>query len=93
MKLAGIAIVVLALARANAEDVKLTKISVTNGGPWGDWRFLDSCPEDSQAVGYELKVERAVADDTALNGVRLLCVYLNRDPAEIAGEVTSMEQM
>ncbi|GAB0201165.1 vitelline membrane outer layer protein 1 [Grus japonensis] len=51
-------------------------ISVDNGGPWGEWGDPEFCPKRSHATGFQLKVEPHrgfFGDDTALNGVRLLC--------------------
>ncbi|XP_078520152.1 vitelline membrane outer layer protein 1-like [Lissotriton helveticus] len=52
-----------------------TSISVTNGGPWGSWTWIDMCPEGSYATGYSVQLEEYVSasDDTALNGIRLFC--------------------
>lgn len=76
------------------EDSKITKITVTNGGPFGDWRFLDPCPDNSTAVGFQLKVERSSAvDATGVNAIRLYCVDFSVEPPVVTGSVTSFEQM
>lgn len=31
-------------------------ITVANGGPWGYWTWIDMCPEQSYAIGFDLKV-------------------------------------
>ncbi|XP_044856386.1 mucin-2-like [Mauremys mutica] len=51
------------------------KIHVPNGGMWGTWGEEESCPGNSFAVGFSLKVQwpRHARDNTALNGIRLLC--------------------
>ncbi|XP_069801097.1 vitelline membrane outer layer protein 1 homolog [Dendropsophus ebraccatus] len=53
-----------------------SKISVNNGGYWGDWGNAERCPPETSARGFSLKVERPLGssgDDTALNTIKLYC--------------------
>ena len=66
-----------------------TELRPSAGSSWGSWGGDSWCPENSWAGGFQLLVEYNcgdACDDTALNGVRLLCV--TRDGQE-AGSVTS----
>ena len=54
-----------------------TELRPTAGSSWGSWGGASWCPENSWAAGYQLLVERECGggcDDTALNGVQLVCV-------------------
>ncbi|XP_077116864.1 vitelline membrane outer layer protein 1 homolog [Ranitomeya variabilis] len=51
-------------------------ITVPNGEKQGDWGPMEVCDEGTTARGFQLKVERGqgrLVDDTALNGISLLC--------------------
>ncbi|CAL1612274.1 unnamed protein product [Knipowitschia caucasica] len=50
-------------------------LTVTNGEQFGNWTWPEMCPENFFAVGFSVRVEsnQYGADDTALNGVRLIC--------------------
>ena len=42
---------------------------------WGNWRSIVKCPYSEAVMGIKTRVERVLGDgdDTALNGVRLIC--------------------
>ncbi|KAM7421478.1 hypothetical protein PAMA_015559 [Pampus argenteus] len=49
-------------------------LTVNNGGEFGNWTWPEMCPEDFFAVGFSIRIERSgPIDDTALNGIRLIC--------------------
>uniref|UniRef100_A0A8D0B0G6 Vitelline membrane outer layer 1 homolog n=1 Tax=Salvator merianae TaxID=96440 RepID=A0A8D0B0G6_SALMN len=92
----GLAALVLLLLGANAEaKVALeheAQIGVSNGGPWGIWAWWELCPEGTYATGFRLKVESYQGigiDDTALNGIRLLCTHGGRGDEQEAHAVES----
>jgi len=45
------------------------------GGPYGDWTTEERCPTGQWVLGASLKIEpeQKTGDDTALNGIYLLC--------------------
>ena len=54
----------------------VAEIEPEAGSSWGVWGQPTFCPEGSFAGGFQLKVESecgAFCDDTALNGIKLLC--------------------
>ncbi|CAL8287879.1 unnamed protein product [Merluccius merluccius] len=50
-------------------------INVPNGEKFGKWMWPEMCPDTFFAVGFSIRVEsnQYALDDTALNGVRLIC--------------------
>ncbi|XP_040198027.1 vitelline membrane outer layer protein 1-like [Rana temporaria] len=66
---------IVALTLLHATLTHGQEISVNNGGGWGDWGWMDTCPSGTVATGFELKVEKPQGngDDTALNAIKLLC--------------------
>ena len=47
---------------------------ITGATVWGDWTEYIHCPEHLKVIGYKLRVEEEIdGDNTALNGVQLLC--------------------
>ncbi|KAM6968074.1 vitelline membrane outer layer protein 1-like [Aplochiton taeniatus] len=50
-------------------------LTVSNGEQFGKWTWPEMCPENFFAVGFSLRVEppQYGLDDTALNGIRLIC--------------------
>ena len=66
-----------------------TELRPSAGSSWGSWGGDSWCPENSWAGGFQLLVESScgnACDDTALNGLRLLCV--TKEDQE-TGSVTS----
>merc|ERR1719167_1196687 len=66
-----------------------TELRPEAGSSWGSWGGDRWCPENSWAAGFQLLVEYDcgnACDDTALNGVKLLCY--TKDGQEV-GSVTS----
>ncbi|XP_056142028.1 vitelline membrane outer layer protein 1 homolog [Lampris incognitus] len=55
-------------------------LTVPNGGQFGNWTWPEMCPDNFFAIGFSLRVEpnQYVQDDTALNGIRLICAK-NKD--------------
>eukprot|EP00727_Mastigamoeba_balamuthi_P010588 m51a1_g6151 hypothetical protein (507) ;mRNA; r:302521-304321 len=65
---------------------------VGNDGQWGTWGNLDSCPGGRFARGFVTKSEanqggKKNQDDTALNGVRLVCESssIQKGPTSLVG--------
>ncbi|XP_060936556.1 vitelline membrane outer layer protein 1 homolog [Limanda limanda] len=50
-------------------------LTVTNGQQWGTWRWPEMCPDQFFAIGFSTRVEskQGDGDDTAMNGIRLIC--------------------
>uniref|UniRef100_A0A3P9N8S5 Vitelline membrane outer layer 1 homolog n=2 Tax=Poecilia reticulata TaxID=8081 RepID=A0A3P9N8S5_POERE len=50
-------------------------LTVNNGERFGDWTWPEMCPDNFFAVGFSVRVEtdQYGGDDTALNGIRLIC--------------------
>ncbi|KAJ7985440.1 hypothetical protein DPEC_G00352060 [Dallia pectoralis] len=50
-------------------------LTVPNGEKFGNWTWPEMCPDNFFAVGFQLRVESEQygLDDTALNGIRLIC--------------------
>ncbi|XP_028835258.1 vitelline membrane outer layer protein 1 homolog [Denticeps clupeoides] len=50
-------------------------LTANNGGEFGNWTWPEMCPDEFFAVGFSLRVEgnQYGLDDTALNGIRLIC--------------------
>ncbi|KAH3782871.1 vitelline membrane outer layer protein 1-like [Dreissena polymorpha] len=71
-------------AQRNVVEVLETR----NGVAFGTWSAPQFCPSSFYAVGYKLKTEgeQQRGDDTALNGVMLLCENLD---GVSGGEITS----
>ncbi|KAM4600348.1 vitelline membrane outer layer protein 1 homolog [Polymixia lowei] len=66
------------LQRAGTEfngRVHSSVLTVTNGEQFGNWTWPEMCPDHFFAVGFSVRVEsnQYGLDDTALNGIRLIC--------------------
>jgi Vitelline membrane outer layer protein I (VOMI) len=53
-------------------------LAADNGGPYGTWSPYAKCPTGSAVCGMQSRVEgrQGSGDDTAMNGVRLMCCTL-----------------
>ncbi|XP_075433773.1 vitelline membrane outer layer protein 1 homolog [Ascaphus truei] len=51
-------------------------IGVSNGGEWGEWGPLETCPDGSRARGFSLKLveTHGISENKALTAIRLYCV-------------------
>ncbi|XP_075421446.1 vitelline membrane outer layer protein 1-like [Ascaphus truei] len=69
-------IFLLLAENVESHNEELGVISVSNGGQWGEWGPIESCPLGYSASGFTLKVEKSqglIGDDTGLNGISLQC--------------------
>ncbi|ODM91942.1 Vitelline membrane outer layer protein 1 [Orchesella cincta] len=72
----SVILVLTFLCKVYADDVLISSPHVTNYGDWGE---IEKCPEGAYVFGYKLKVQHGggvLVDDTALNGIELLCISL-----------------
>uniref|UniRef100_G1KGZ6 Vitelline membrane outer layer 1 homolog n=1 Tax=Anolis carolinensis TaxID=28377 RepID=G1KGZ6_ANOCA len=74
--------------------------SVTNGGRWGDWTWIDMCPERSYAIGFSIKVNIFIASYDVGIRVRwcpadgvLRAFQLKTEPDQGAGDDTSVNNI
>ena len=56
-----------------------------NGGEWGTWSTVESCPVNTAICGIRTQIEpyqgsATTDDDTALNGVEFFCCKLQEYP-------------
>lgn len=60
-------------------------------GFWGDWWGWKYCPQYTYVCGVNVRIEwdQGGGDDTAMNGIRLVCCSLGRDPKTVP--VSGME--
>ncbi|CAB1438953.1 unnamed protein product [Pleuronectes platessa] len=76
--LAVLAVMILGLFQQGAGVTSrpyTSVLTVPNGQRWGTWREPEMCPDQFFAVGFSTRVEsrQGKGDDTALNGIRLIC--------------------
>ncbi|XP_045180597.2 vitelline membrane outer layer protein 1 homolog [Mercenaria mercenaria] len=65
-----------------------TKLTVSNGGPRGEWASIEFFAEGTYAYGYDMKIEpqMGIWDSSSLNAIKILCKSQN---GGTAGAVTS----
>jgi len=73
-----------------------TKADIITSPPitdWGEWGFMQLCPNGTVVQGFQLKTEPyrgALVDDTALNAVRFYCGHpLNPNATQVTSSVGS----
>jgi len=64
-------------------EMKYVPLEIDYAMKWGAWGDTEFCPEGTFAYGFRIKVEDSTAkDDTALNGITLMCRY----PGDVGSE-------
>ncbi len=63
---------------------------IPGDGFWGSWWGWKYCPQYTYVCGVNVRIEwdQGGGDDTALNGIRLVCCSLGRDPKTVPVSVT-----